>query len=315
MKTAILFAGQGAQAVGMGQEFYEKYPAFAAALDKAQTLVDFDLKKLMFEGPAEQLSRTAYTQPALAAYAAGAVAVLREKGFQPDYVAGLSLGEYSALHAAGVFDLETLIRTTAFRGKAMESCGKGLDTKMSAVLGLEAETVSRLCAEASDARGEIVEVSNYNAKGQIVISGIRVAVEEAERMAMEAGAKRCMPLNVSSAFHTCFMQQASEDLKKYFETIYFGKMQVPVIFNATGAPLVMEQTGDTAMVKNESAEIQKLLELQVKTGVRMMQTILFLKEAGVEQIIEVGPGKTLAGFVRKTVTGVKVIPWEKYVEM
>lgn len=293
MKTAILFAGQGSQKAGMGRDIYEAYPAFAQAVNRAAELVDFDLKTLMFDGPETLLSQTEFTQPALAAFASGVTAVLKENNIRADYMAGLSLGEYSALHAAGVFDRDTLIRTTAFRGRSMQKCGQGLDTKMTAIIGLEPGTVEKICEEASYEALCSVEVSNYNAKGQIVVSGLREAVEIAEIKAKEAGAKRCMPLNVSSAFHTCFMEKASQELKEYFRTVRFGEMQTPVIFNVSGRPM------------DETEDIPALLELQVKTGVRMMQTIEFLKQAGVERIIEVGPGKTLSGFVRRTVSGIK----------
>ncbi len=291
MRTAILFAGQGSQKPGMGKSFYEAYPEFTAVIDRADELVDFDLKALMFAGSAEDLAKTEYTQPALAAFAAGVFEILKAKGVTPDYVAGLSLGEYSALYAAGVFDLDTLIRTTAYRGSVMAKAGHGLETKMCAVLGLTEEATEEIVAQAAIDTGEPVYISNYNAKGQNVISGLKHAVERAKVLAKEKGARRCMDLKVSSAFHTPFMEPASEALASYFPTITFGEMKTPVVFNAVGR------------TKDNGETLEELLVHQVKEPVRMTQTLHFLEEAGVTRYIEVGPGKALTGFVKHTVSG------------
>ncbi len=301
MKTAFLFAGQGSQKAGMGKDIYEMYPTFAAVIDRADQIVDFDLKQLMFQGPQEVLTQTQYTQPALAAFAAGITTVLKENGIVPDCAAGLSLGEYSALHAAGVFTEQDLIRVTAFRGKEMTKAAEGLDTKMCAVLGLDAKTVEDVCRQAAAETGKCVEVSNYNARGQNVISGMAEAVNAAAVLAKNAGARRCMELAVSSTFHTSLMQPVAEALGDKFEQISFGTMEFPVIFNTLGS------TADKA----DPAQIKGLLQQQVMSSVRMAQSIEWMKNAGVERIIEIGPGNVLSGFVRRTVSGITVCTIDK----
>lgn len=289
MNIAFLYAGQGSQCAGMGKDLYESEPLFRNVIDRADP--GFDLKQIMFDADLETLSETQYTQPALAAFAAGVTAILFENGIRPSYVAGLSLGEYSALHAAGVFDADTLIRLTAFRGRKMQEAAEATDGVMSAILGLPAEKVEEICKKAKTAG--TVEVANYNTAVQTVIGGERAAVEAAEALAKEAGAKRCMRLKVSSAFHTSFMDPASEALQMYFRKVVFHPMQIPVIFNTVAAPLP------------EGEEISQILIRQVKSGVRMKQTIEYLAEQGIDTIIEIGPGKALSGFVKKTAPQIK----------
>ena len=296
MTIAFLYAGQGSQHVGMGADLYKKYPAFTKVFDN--TSLPFDLKQLCFEGPEEKLAQTAYTQPAMVAFAIGVTDVLAEAGIRPDYAAGLSLGEYSALYAAGVFDAATAIDLVAFRGRAMADASAGLDVAMAAVLGLDREILAGLCTQASSNGNGIVEIANYNCPGQLVISGERQAVEAASLSAREAGAKRCVPLKVSGPFHTRLMKPAGDALAAHFETVAFQPMEIPVIFNCLGDE---KAPGDT---------IPHLLERQVQSSVFMEDTIRCLADKGVDTFIEIGPGKALSGFVRKTLKGVKPIAIE-----
>ena len=285
MKLAFLFAGQGSQKAGMGRDLYEAYPEFRAAFDAAQ--LDFDLKKVCFEDPDGVINQTQYTQPCMVAFAAGVHAVLREKGIVPAYTAGLSLGEYSALHCAGVFTAKQAIELTAYRGAAMAKAAAGVESAMTAVLMLDRETLQRCCEEASDAG--VVKICNYNCPGQLVIGGEKAAVAKAGELAKAAGARRLMPLRVSGPFHTPLMHSASEALEARFESETFGVMEIPVLFNCLGGEM---GEGDT---------IPALLCRQVKESVYMEDTIRRLAALGVDTVIEIGPGKALSGFVAKTV--------------
>lgn len=283
MSIAFLYAGQGSQRVGMGADFYAEAPAFAAVYDAAR--LSFDLKELSFNGPAETLNRTQYTQPAMVAFAIGVTDLLREEGITPDYVAGLSLGEYSALYAAGVFDAATALDLVAYRGQVMTEATAHLDCAMTAVLALDRDTL-KVCCEEAAALG-VVEIANYNCPGQLAIAGEAAAVERASALAKAAGARRCVPLKVSGPFHTSLMKPAGDALAKRFATTTFGPMTIPVLYNCLGDE------------KAPPDKIADLLERQVQHSVYMEDTIRTLIQKGVDTIIEIGPGKTLSGFVRK----------------
>ncbi len=290
MSLAFLYAGQGAQHLGMGADLYERYPAFAAVWDQAP--VDFDLEELCREGPAEKLDDTRYTQPCMVAFAAGVTAVLYEHDIVPSYAAGLSLGEYSALHAAGTWDARTAIALAAFRGEAMERATEGRPCKMTVVLGLSHHVLDEICQQASSEG--TVEIANRNCPGQLVVGGEVAAVERCCQLAAQAGARRCIPLRVSGPFHTSLMHPAGEALSRRLSHTSFAPLRFPVLFNCLGAPMGPDD------------DVPSLLVRQVQSCVRMEETIRWLADHGVDRVIEVGPGRTLAGFVRKTCPEVEV---------
>ena len=289
MSLAFLYAGQGSQHPGMGADLYEAHPAFRAVLDAAG--VDFDLKTTMFTDPDGVLNLTEYTQPCMVAFAAGMTALLAERGIVPDYAAGLSLGEYSALQCAGVFTTPQAISLAAFRGKAMAAAAAGRPCGMTAVLGLDREKLQEACRQAAGAG--VVEIANYNCPGQLVIGGEQAAVDQAAALAKELGAKRCLPLKVSGPFHTSLLAPAGDALREKFKETAFGAMRIPVLFNCLGREMGPEDT------------IPALLEKQVQTSVYMEDTIRRLAELGVDTIVEIGPGKALIGFVKKTAPAIK----------
>ena len=285
MKLGFLYAGQGSQHPGMGADLYDAYPAFRAVIDSAE--VDFDLKEVSFTDSQGLINQTRYTQPCMVAFAAGLTAVLLEQGVVPAAAAGLSLGEYSALHAAGVFDAAQAVKLVAFRGKAMEEAAAGRESAMMAVLGLDRAPLQEACDEASSLG--CVVIANYNCPGQLVIGGEKAAVEKAAALAKEKGAKRCLPLKVSGPFHTPLMAPAGEALKGYFEGVTFAQPQIPVIFNCLGD------------VKGEDVTIPELLVRQVQSSVFMEDSIRKMAAMGLDALVEIGPGKALTGFVKKTV--------------
>lgn len=294
MKLGFLYAGQGSQHPGMGTGLYGAFPAFRAVLDSAE--VDFDLKEVSFTDAGGVLNQTRYTQPCMVAFAAGLTAVLKEMGIVPSVAAGLSLGEYSALHAAGVFDAATAVRLAAFRGRAMEEAAAGRPSAMVAVLGLERAPLQDACNEAS-AEGCVV-IANYNCPGQSVLGGERAAVEKAAALAKEKGAKRCLPLKVSGPFHTPLMAPAGDALENYFKGVPFKEPRIPVIFNCLGD------------VRPEGVSIRELLVKQVQSSVLMEDSIRRMVAMGIDAIVEIGPGKALTGFVRKTAPEMPVYPAE-----
>ena len=288
MKLAFVYAGQGSQFAGMGKDLYENYPAARAVFD--QFPADFDLRTTCFEDPEGLLNQTRYTQPCMLAVAMAITDILAENGITPEMTAGLSLGEYSALYCAGVLDRQTAAELITFRGQAMQKASEGVESGMTAILGLDRELVQKACDQAQ-AEGSVCP-ANFNCPGQIVIAGDRVPVEAAAALAKDAGARRCVPLKVSGPFHTRLMAPAGDALAKRFASEAFGEMQVPVLFNCLGRE------------KADADSIPALLVKQVQSSVYMEDTLRRLGELGVDHILEVGPGSALAGFVKKTLPGV-----------
>ena len=266
MKLGIIYAGQGSQVVGMGKSFYPR-----EIFDQNE-----DLKELCFNGPLEKLSYTPYTQPCMVMVAIIITDLLKEHGIVPDYTAGLSLGEYSALYCAGVFKRQQVIDLARFRGKVMQEAVSEIESEMIAVLGMKEELLQDLCHQASSLG--VVSISNYNCPGQLVVAG--------EKKAVEKGAKRVIPLNTSGPFHTALLKEASLALKERFQQETFHEMKIPVIFNTLGHEI-------------ECQSIPEILEKQVMSPVYFEKSIRYMIDQGVDTIIEVGPGKVLSGFVRK----------------
>ncbi len=283
-KICFLYAGQGSQKAGMGTDLYESFPVYKSIADSIR--LDFDFKKLMAEGTEEELAKTSYTQPCMAVFAAGVSEVLRENGIKPDGALGLSLGEYGALYAAGVWDAVTYVNITAFRGKAMEEAARGQSTVMSAILGLDAESVENACKEVQ-AVG-FVELTNYNCAGQYVICGEEEAVGAAEEKLKAVGAKRCMRLKVTAPFHTRLLKEAGDRLEAYFKDIEFKEPDIPVALNLTGD------------FYKEGEDIKDILVKQAQSAIHFEGCVKAMIEAGFDTFIEIGPGNVLAGFVKKT---------------
>ncbi|MBQ3036371.1 MAG: ACP S-malonyltransferase [Lachnospiraceae bacterium] len=288
-KIAFIYPGQGAQKCFMGQDFYNMYPKCAEVFDKAEEALDVSVKDLVFrENPL--LDQTQYTQPAMVTTCLGITAVLNDMGIYPDMTAGLSLGEYAAIAAAGGMDYVDAIRLVRQRGVFMEEAvpaGKGA---MTAVLGMEAEAIEKVLAEFED-----VYIANYNCPGQIVITGMKEGVEAASVKLTEAGAKRCIPLVVSGPFHSIYLKEAGAKLREYMADVTFNELQIPYITNVT------------ATYVSDKDEIAPLLEKQVCSSVRWQQSVEIMISDGVDTFIEIGPGKTLAGFIKKIDRDVKVI--------
>ena len=283
MKIGFIYAGQGSQVVGMGKSFYDNYQEAKDIFDTIS--LDIDIKTLCFEGPIEELSKTSNTQPCMVLTAITATKLLKANGITPDYVCGLSLGEYSALQCADVFDVQTAIELVRFRGLAMENAAKGIESKMVAVLGLERDVLLEAVKEASSLG--VVQIANYNCPGQLVIGGELKAVEKASELALEKGAKRAIPLNTSGPFHTSLLKKAGDALHDKFSEVTFHDMKVPVIFNSTAKEL------------EAGVSIASMLEKQVQSSVYFEDSIRYMIEQGVDTIVEIGPGKVLSGFVKK----------------
>jgi [acyl-carrier-protein] S-malonyltransferase len=293
-KTAFLFAGQGAQKLGMARDLYDQYPIVKETYDQASRVLGYDLRDLIDQDE-EKLNQTRYTQPAILTTSVAIYRLLVEKGLQPDMVAGLSLGEYSALVAAGSLDFEDAVALIAKRGQFMETAAPAGTGKMVAVMNTDVALIEEVCEKASD-KG-YVKPANYNTPAQIVIGGDVVAVDAAVDYLKEAGAKRLIPLNVSGPFHTALLQPASEKLALELETVDFQEFQIPLV-------------GNTEAKVMEKEQIKSLLARQVMEPVRFYESIDTMKELGLTKVIEIGPGKVLSGFLKKIDKNIEVLAVE-----
>lgn len=288
-KLAFIYPGQGAQKTGMGKDFYDTFPVAKAVFDKADEILDISVTDLCFQEDA-RLHETAYTQPALVTTCLAITAVLQEKGISADVTAGLSLGEYAAIAAAGGFSAEAAIRTVRARGIYMEEAVPGGQGAMAAVLGMEVSEIEKVLASIED-----VFIANYNCPGQIVITGMKEAVECACEELKAAGCKRCLPLKVSGPFHSPFLKEAGQKLGELMQQVQVKELQIPYVTNVTGE--YVDDIGET----------KELLVRQVSSSVKWIQSVETMIAKGVDTFIEIGPGKTLAGFIKKINPDVKII--------
>jgi [acyl-carrier-protein] S-malonyltransferase len=293
-KIAFVFPGQGAQAVGMGKDVYDALPNSRAVFEKGDEVLGFPLSKLIFEGPDSELKQTVNTQPALLTASVAYLEALREQGMKPDYVAGHSLGEYSALVAAGVLSYEDAVTLVRLRGRFMEEAVPGGQGAMAAVLGAEREALAVLCQTISEESG-VVELANVNCPGQIVVSGSQEGVNGVVQRVKEAGGKRAIPLEVSGPFHSSMMRAAADRLAEELKKVTFNTPNVPVIVNVTASPVT------------DPEEIRELLVRQVYSPVLWQDSIEWLIADGVDTFVEIGSGSVLAGLIRKIDKTVKVI--------
>jgi [acyl-carrier-protein] S-malonyltransferase len=289
-KIAFLFPGQGAQAVGMGAAVCAQVPAARALFNRAADVLGYDLLKLCTEGPAEKLDATEHSQPAL--FVAGLAALEQLKQTSPDVIdrcsatAGLSLGEYTALVFAGVMEFEAALRVVQERGRAMQAASDAVPSGMVSILGLEREQIQSLCDQARG--GETLEIANLLCPGNIVVSGSRAACWRVTEAANDAGAMKVIPLAVAGAFHTKLMQPAVEQLRKALADVPLKKPRIPVVSNVDAGP------------HDDPEEIRELLVQQVCSRVRWEDSMRYLLDtAGITQFYELGPGRVLAGLLKR----------------
>ena len=311
MKTAFIFPGQGSQFVGMGRDLYETYPQSKSIFDEADAIMGFPLSTLCFEGAKEELGDTINTQPALLAMSMACLKAMvagyevevsdREDlqpatlSLEPAFVAGHSMGEYTALVAAGALDFADGLRLVRERGRLMKQAGEQNPGGMAAVLGLGADTLSHVCREASQDAGGIVQLANYNSPGQIVISGHKQALERALELAKERGARRVIPLAVSIASHSPLMRRAAEAFASVVAQVDFHQPRVPVVANVTAAPITTV------------AEIREELVKQLTSTVRWVESIQYMIAQGVTTFVEIGPKNVLTGLMRRIDKSVRAV--------
>ena len=293
MTVAFLFPGQGAQTVGMGKDLYDAVPAAKAIFDEADQALGFPLSQLCFEGPMETLTQTINTQPAILTASVAAFEAARDalqaKGLTPSFTAGHSLGEYSALVAAGSMTFTDAVKLVRERGRLMQAAGDEREGAMAAVMGMPEDQLQAIC----EANG--VDMANLNSAEQIVISGSKEGIEAAQKAAEEGGARRVVPLAVSAAFHSSLMDPAVPGMRTALESASISAPTYPVIGNVTAQPL---ETAD---------EITDELARQIRSSVQWFRTVEYLRDNGVTMFVEIGPGKVLTGLVKRTFAEAEVM--------
>jgi [acyl-carrier-protein] S-malonyltransferase len=295
VKVAWLFPGQGSQEVGMGKALAASSPAARAAYERADHALGAPISTLCFDGPMESLTQTANTQPALVATSSALVAAVRERWPSlpaPAIAAGHSLGEYSALVSAGALSLDDAVRLCRARGRAMQDAVPAGQGAMAAIMGLDARALDAVCAEA--AAGEVVSVANYNAPGQIVIAGHAAAVERAARAVSARGGK-AIPLKVSAPFHCAMMRPAADRLAPLLADTHVAPLAFPVVANVDGAP------------NTDAGRVRDLLVRQIDAPVQWIASVERMEAEGVTHALEIGPGKVLAGLVKRIAKSIKVL--------
>jgi len=291
---AFLFPGQASQYVGMGKDLCERYPLAKEIYEHAGEILGFDIKEVCFNGPDDQLKQTRITQPAIFVHSCIVNRIFGERNFYPDLVAGHSLGEYSALVAAGSLTFEDGLKAVKRRGELMQQAGEKQPGTMAAIIGLTGEEVVEICQTASKAG--IVQPANFNSPTQVAISGSVEGVEKAMAIARQRGAKKVVPLVVSGAFHSPLMESAQKELKSVLQSLPFKNAAIPVYANVTANPVT------------EADQIRELLFKQLTFPVRWVETIQNMISKGVSEFYEVGPGKVLSGLVKRIDRKIKTIP-------
>ena len=282
-KVAFVYPGQGTQYVGMGKELYEKNKRAKELFDKIFNSLDIDLKKVMFEGPEDLLKRTDYTQPAIVSLSLVLTELLKEKGIEPDYVAGHSVGEFAAFGGANYLSIEDAVKLVAARGRIMREVAEKVNGSMAAVLGMDAEKIKEVLKSVDG----VVEAVNFNEPNQTVIAGSKEAVEKACVVLKEAGAKRAIPLAVSGPFHSSLMKEAGEKLKEEAQKYTFSIGKVKIVANTTAELLESDSEGKDEIYRQSFGPV------------KWVDTINKLKSLGVTKIYEIGAGKVLSGLIKK----------------